>query len=637
MKYRKLTGLSKWIFHFLIWTAVGATIFQIFHFRIADMGMVSLAFWALLLGIFLPAVFIAVPATKKPGNNKVPWYDICLAVMSTFGPAFIFINAEQMGRMTWVVDPPLPLVILGIEMWAIVLEGLRRTAGWTLLIIFGFFSVYPLFASHMPSLFFAKSYSLPDLTAFHFLSTSSMFGTASQTLGDILIGFMLFGMALQSTGAAQFLLGLAQSLVGRFRGAPALVSVVGSAGVATLSGSATSNVISVGTVTIPAMKKMGYEAHFAAAIETVASTGGMMTPPVMGSVAFIMAAFLEIPYVEVCIAAAIPMLIYYLCLFVQIYFHAQKNQMPYLEASEIPKLWPVMKRGWFYLGSIIILIYLMFYLYSENWAPYWATAFLFACAFIRKDTRPTWASLEKFSTGFGQMLVLLTPAVIGIGLLMGGFALTGVGESISGELVKLAGGNLFLLLLMAGFAAYLVGTAVNQVPLYIFMYVTFVPALVKVGIPVMAANLFFLYWAMISSITPPTCLPAFAAASIAGAGMMKTAWQAMRLGISVYFIPFAFVLKPALVAYGPVSSIVEATVAALIGAVFLASAVEGYMLRIGTLSWFQRGLMALAGIPLMAYPGWTGEVAGLSLGVLVILVSYFTRRSSSLRHKAIET
>jgi TRAP transporter 4TM/12TM fusion protein len=608
-----------------IWAGLGVTIFQVFRLRLADRVIVDLGFFALLVALFLPLVFLAIPAHRKAVRDKVPRYDYCLAGLSAFGPVFVFIFAEDILMSVWPIQPPPVAFILGLITWALVLEGVRRTTGWILTALVGLFSIYPLFASHLPPLFFAKSYSLDRLTGYHFLSTGSIFGLPMNVFGSILIGFMLFGVALGVTGGADFLLKLAQGLVGRLRGAPALVAVMASAMLASLSGSAVANVISTGSITIPAMKKLGYEPEMAGAIESCASTGGVLTPPVMGASAFVMAALLEIPYSVVCLAAAIPVAIYYVSLFAQVYLHAERLAIPTLSRDEIPSLIKTLKQGWFYLGAVVFLAYTLFWVRVEGWAPYYATAFLIVCSFIRRATRPNLKTISRFTISLGHVLIELAPVLAGIGLILGSFSLTGVGQTIGTELMVLAGQNLYLLLLMGAVAAFILGMGMPMLPVFIFMHITFAPAFVSMGVPEVPANLFLLYWAMVSFITPPVCIAVYSASAIAGSNIMQTGLRAVRLGIVAYIIPFVFVFNPALTGHGTPAEVIWATVTALTGAAFLAIGAEGYLFRIGRLTAIERAIAVCSGF-LLLHRGFVGEAVGVALALTLILGKMFAAK-----------
>lgn len=623
---RKLTGANRWIFILFTWAAILVTIYNVFRMRIFwDQVMIDRAFIALLAALLLPLVFLLFPATKKSPRDRVPWYDLILAALSILGPAFNFIFALKIMESDWSINPPPVAFVLGLLTWALVIEGMRRSAGWILAAFIGLFSILPLFANYLPGALEGKGYSLSRLVGYHYVSHLGIFGLPMDIFGTILIGFMIFGVALEATGAGKFLIDMAQSLVGRVRGGPALVAVVASALLASLSGSSVANVISTGTVTIPAMKKIGYQPHVAAAIETCASTGGPLTPPVMGATAFIMASFLEIPYAWVCIAAAIPMFIYYVSMFTQVYFYAQRRKIPALPASEIPSFWGTLKWGWFYLGSIVVLVILLFYVHVEAWAPYYATGFLILCSLVRKETRPNLGTFFKFTKGTGETLTQLAPQLAGVGMVIGALALTGLGESIAGILVKLGHANVFIIMFMGAIGAMILGLGFTTTPVYIFMALVFAPALVDIGVVPIAAHFFFLYWGVMSEITPPVGFPFYVAAAIAEAPVMKTGWYSMRMGLVRYLIPFMFVLNPVLVAQGSVLQIIEAVATAGIGVILMGAATENYLFRIGQLNKVVRVILFVAGL-LLVYPNSLSSAIGGAVAVLTILAYLISRK-----------
>lgn len=626
---RNLTGPYRIIFSLFTWSAIILTVINVFRIRIGGEIMVERAFVALLAGLFLPLAFLVFPASRKAPRDRVPWYDLILAVLAMAGPMFVFLYTDTIMTSIWPMIPPPPAFILGLITWALVIEAIRRNSGPILAAFVGVFAVFPLFGQYLPSFMASKSYSIGRLTGFHFLTDLSIFGIPMQVFGPILLGFMLFGVALEVTGAGKFLLDIAQSAVGRVRGGPALVAVVGSSFMASLSGSSVANVISIGTVTIPAMKKIGYESHVAGAIETCASTGGILTPPVMGATAFIMASLLQVPYAQVAVAAAIPMLIYYISLFLQVYLYAQKRKIPALPAAEIPPFWPTLKRGWFYLGSVAVLVYLLFYIRVEAWAPYYATIFLFACAFLRKDTRPNFGTLYKFGKNTGEILTQLCPQLMGVGMIIGVMALTGIGQAAGGILLALAQGNLYLTLILGAIGALILGTGLTTTPCYIFMVIIFGPALQGFGVPLIAAHFFFLYWGMISEITPPVGFPIYAAAAIAEADPMRVGWHSVRLGLIRFIIPFLFVISPALVANGPVADIVQATAIVVVGTTFMAAGMEGYVFGVGSINFRARLVLIVSGFLVVLPVFWLQVTGGILLALTILLLVVRARRSAA--------
>ncbi|MFC1868578.1 TRAP transporter permease [Thermodesulfobacteriota bacterium] len=621
--HRDPRGFYNWLCVIFPCVGLGATIFYVFRMNIAGKVMMDSAFLALLLGVFLPSTFIIYPATKKAARDKVPWYDQILVWLSLLGPAFVFIFALRLTESMWPLRPPPFALAIGLITWGLLLEAVRRTAGPAMAIIVGILSVYPLFASYMPGPFFAKSYAWERLVGFHFLTTQSVYGMPLHVFGTLIIGFMVFGMALDAAGASKFMLDLSQGLMGRFRGGPAMVSVLASALMSSLSGSAMANVVSTGSVTIPAMKKAGYPSHMAGAIEAVASNAGMLTPPVMGAVAFVMAGMLQIPYAWIVVAAAIPIIIFYISLFASVFTYAQKNEIPALPENEIPSVKKTLAGGWFYAGAVVVLVYLLFWIRVEAWAPYYATLFLIFCAFLKKETRPNWRTLYNFIKGLGCTLSLLAVIMAGVGLLMGGLELTGVVHTLASDLVKLAKGNLYMLLFLGAIGSFVLGMGGAMVAIYIFMALIFAPTLVQVGIYPLSSHMFFMYWATLSCITPPVCTTVFTACAISGSSPMRTGITAVGIAISIYLIPFAFVLNPALLLDGPWLVVLYSVVTATAGGVFLAFAHHGFLIRFGNLRIITRIVFFVVGFILFFRP--LDGAVGAAVIVLAILLVHFVQ------------
>ncbi|MBI2953760.1 MAG: TRAP transporter fused permease subunit [Chloroflexi bacterium] len=579
----KRLGQAKWVVFAATWIALTVTVLYVFRTSIIVDNIIETAFMAFLLGMFLPLVFLMFPVSNKRQQNRIPWYDWVLAGLSLVGPAFIFVNAVPLVVSVWQLRPPPFAFAVGILTLCLLLEASRRAIGLSYTVIVGVVLVYPLFASNMPEVLLAKSYSIERIVGFQFLSTAGIFGIPMGIFGTALMGFMVFGTVMDATGASKFLLDVAQGLLGKARGGPALVSILASSFMASLSGSSIANVVTVGTVTIPAMKKAGYKPTMAAAIEACASNGGQLMPPVMGATAFVMAGLLRIPYASVAIAALLPMIVYYAGLFANVYLYAQRHGLPALQASEIPSLKTTLKNGWYYLSAVAVLVYLMFWIKVETWAPYYAILFLVLCSFIRRETRPNMRTLHDFTLATGHAMAFLAPVMATAGIVMGSLSLTGTAHSIAGELATLAGGNLYLLAAVGAIAALILGTGMQSTPVYIFTALVFAPTLEGQGIYPVAAHLFFLYWGMIGLVTPPVCTTSFVAAVIAGSPPMRTGFKSCAISVFMYVLPFAFLLNPALVAHGTLTAIVGSVLAATVGAVLIAVAMEGYMLRIGVL------------------------------------------------------
>jgi TRAP transporter 4TM/12TM fusion protein len=390
-----------------------------------------------------------------------------------------------------------------------------------------------------------------------------------------------------------------------------------------LSGSVISNILTTGTITIPAMKRSGYSPHYAASIEACASTGGTLMPPVMGAVAFIMASFLGVPYSEVMIAAFLPALLFYLALLFQVDNYAARKGLRGMSRSEIPQLWAVLKEGWPYLLSLGMLIYMLLFMRLESYAPYYATAVLLVISVIKKQNRLNFKSLLELLKELSVSVSNLVAILAGIGLVVGGLSYTGVAGAFSRELLLYADGNIALMLLAGAVTSFILGMGMTVSACYIFLSILLAPALVEAGLNPLASHLFILYWGMLSYITPPVALAAITAASLAGASAWKTGLYSMRLGSVLFVLPFMFVLNPSLILQGELLTIVFSATTAIIAMWILASALEGYLYFVGIIAWPIR-LVLLVAAGVLIVPEWRTDLIGLGLILGVYIVVWFT-------------
>jgi TRAP transporter 4TM/12TM fusion protein len=614
-------GFGKvWGLIFVVITALGV-VFSLNEIFLLGLVYHEFVYYYGLLAIFLSSSFLIFPISKVAPKDRVPWYDILLFLLSIACCAYFMFNAERIANEGWVTAGPTSSTIVSIFMWGLVLEALRRAGGLSLFAFTLFFSLFPLFADHMPGFLEGTGWSLSEAGRFYAMTHESIIGIPTRVFCDLVIGFMVFGSALNATGGGSFFIKFAFAIFGGVRGGPAKVSVVASSLFGTISGSAVSNVVVTGCVTIPTMKRAGYEAKYAAAVEACASSGGCIMPPVMGAVAFIMASFLNIPYSEVCLTAIVPALLYYWGLFVQIDGHAAQKRLLKIPKTELPTLKETIKGGWIYLFSIITLIYLLFYLRREAQAPYIATVVLLIGTMFKKETRLNWNRLYDLILDSGKILSDMVAILAGIGLIMGGFSMTGVAISFASQLVHIVGGNNFLLLLMGAVISYILGMGMTVSACYIFLAMILVPALIPSGFNVIALHFFVLYCGIWSFITPPVALASYVAAVIGGADFWKTGLQSMRLGFVKYLIPFFFVYDPSLVFQGsdPYFLIFIKIMKSFLAVWILGSSIEGYLLVVGKLGIMKRAIYFIAGI-LLFCPGWMTDIIGFLMFVIMFLL-----------------
>jgi TRAP transporter 4TM/12TM fusion protein len=632
-RQRRLDGAWQALFILLTVAGLGLAVNQLFNLRFfAGVVLLENRYLYLLLATFFAPVFLLFPGGARAGR-RVPWYDALLFAAAFAASCYFAWHAERAVREAWEFSAPPVAVAVGAVLWALLLEGARRTGGAALAGILLVFSLYPTFAGVLPGPIAGVSLSFADTIRYQTGSVEAVLGIPMRVFGTLLIGFILFGVALSATGAGRFFTDIAMALLGTVRGGTAKVAIVASGLFGMMSGSSVSNVLATGVVTIPAMKRTGFRPEDAAAVEANASSGGVLTPPVMGAVAFVMASVLSVPYVTVAAAAAVPAFLFYLSLFLQVDGYAARHGIRGLPRTELPPLGATIAGGWFYALAFALLVFLLVHLRQETLAPFWATGALAALAMVRADTRWTLARLRAFVMSAGSILTELVTVLASVGLLIGGLTVTGVIGTLTSDLVRIAGGSAGALVLMTAIGCFVLGTGLTITAAYIFLAVMVAPALIQQGLHPLAVHLFILYWAVLSEITPPVALSVVTAASLAGAPVMRAMMAAMRFGAVKYALPFFFVYNPALVLQDPSAlAIVEVLAAAVIGLGLVAYALQGYLPGVGNLpssraGHVTRGVLIGAGL-LLAIPERVTTIIGLALAAAAYLVARATSGAS---------
>jgi TRAP transporter 4TM/12TM fusion protein len=680
MRVRKLAGFWRWA----LILATAATIFlcinQQFNLRFfVGYTQLNTEYFYLLIVLMLPFTFLLFPGSIWAPLDRVPWYDAALFLATAVAAAYLMGSVRKAAELGWeFTGAPMPVIVAGLVMWVLLMEALRRTGGWSLLLCVVPFTVYPLFAeSRWLGPLRGQQSTVEQATAYHMLSNESLLGIPIQAFADTVIGFLVFGTALMMTGAGKFFINLSFALCGTFRGGAAKVCIFASGLLGTVGGSIVSNVLTAGTMTIPVMKKTGFRATYAGAIEACASTGAVLAPPVMGATAFVMAQFMNVSYADVALAATIPSILYYVGLFMQVDSYAARHNLKGIPRAELPRLGDAIKEGWYYLFVIVLLVVMLLHFKRESHAPFYAAVLLVilhqwsnpaarwsfgntaaiilslgalgAMLWIDVPHAPLWAmialvafnemlSLKRWGTQRwfdflevnGKTFVELIAILAGCGLLIGAFSMTGVISSLANDLLRIAGNDAFLLLVMCAVTSLILGLGLTTTACYIFLAILVAPALEKLGLNKMAVHMFIFYWGMLSSITPPVAIASFAAAGIAGAPAMKTGWESMRVGSIIYFIPFFFVLNPSLLLQGddPYLEALGLTSLAIIGTLFICGGIQGFQAGIGDLrktgwlEWPLRILLIVGGF-ILATPGGgilpfsQLQVTGMGLALLL--------------------
>ncbi len=627
---RPMGPFTRWLVRAATFAILLLAINQAFNFRFfVGVTLISLQFLYLILALALTVGFLLMAPTRRAAERPPGILDWALVVGIVGSCSYFFVNSYSISLYGWEVSPPFWAAVASFVMWALVLEAGRRAGGLPLAIIVGVMSLYPLFTEYLPSAIAGFGSSPEYVAAYHAMGSESILGIPLRTFASLIIGFIVFGAALQLTGAGQFFMDLSFGLLGHVRGGPAKVSIFSSGLMGSMSGSVVTNVLTTGAMTIPAMKRVGMSGTFAAGVETCASTGGVLMPPVMGATAFVMASFMGIPYGSVALAAVIPSVLYFFGLFAQIDARAGREGLKGLPADELPSVRQALKDGWYYVFAFALLIFMLLVMRREALAPYFATPVLIALnqLFSRRH-RWGWRDILAFVDTLAGLFANLVSILAAVGMIMGALAMTGVAATLVNDLLRIAGGAPLLLLIMGAMTGLLLGVGMTSTAAYILLAILLAPALIKVGLQPMAVHMFIFYWGMLSFITPPVALGAFAAASIAKTSPMRTGVEAMKLGSVIYFIPFFFVLDPSLVLVGPWEDTLVAFALAVLGIGLYAGAMQGYVPLVGPLfpgRWYGlplRILMIFAAIlialPSDAVPHWS-DLQLLGVAALIAL------------------
>lgn len=547
------------------------------------------------------------PTTGERVSQVTGWV---FAVLSVIACAYlVFENQELVQRSG---SPTQMDLVMGAITILLVLELARRATGWGLIAVCIMALGYAFAGPWLPGVLAHRGYGTTRLIEQLYLSTEGVWGIPLGVSADFVYLFVLFGAVLETAGGGALLIAMANRVAGRTRGGPAKTAAVASAFMGSLSGSAVANVVTTGSFTIPLMKRAGFRPFFAGAIEAAASTGGQLMPPVMGAGAFILATWTNIPYLQVAVAAIIPAVLYYGALLAAIHFRAARMG---IEPSAEEDREPILDRLHLLLPLAIIVI-LLGMGRSPMRAAFWGVSSALIMAFFRPATRPSPEQMREIMERAGRGAVQVAAACAAAGIVVGVASLTGIGLRMSGLIIELSQGSLFLALLLTALGSVVLGMGLPTTAAYVVLAALGAPALETLGVPLLGAHLFIFYFGCISNVTPPVSLAAFAAAGISGSPPIRTALYAAMLAGAGFIVPFMFVYGPELLLVGPPMDILLATVTALIGVTSLAAGGVGYA-RAHLAGW-ERALALLAAA-LLVFPGWQSDIAGLAGVALVFL------------------
>jgi TRAP transporter 4TM/12TM fusion protein len=580
---------------------------------------------AVHLTLVLVLAFLFIPMWKRADGRMSLWSWIPVVISVVTGLYIVVYNNDIMFSQGMLTPE---MIVIGWVLIFLVLELTRRATGWILALIATVAVLYPIFGRYLPGLIGHRGYNLGRIASTLGLSLEGIFGAPLGASAEFVVLFIFLASVLNECGMGQYLLKLALSMTGRLTGGPAKTAVIASALFGTISGSAVANVVGTGTFTIPMMKKQGFPAHIAGAVEAVASTGGQIMPPIMGAAAFIMAQILNVSYVDVMKAAIIPALLYYTSVFMSIHFHALRLRIKPLEASQVPALGKTLKEGWYYLIPLLVLIVLMVGVrYTVTLSVLWAIVVTFVVTWFNPQSRIGWGKFVNACVDTGKNVLTVAAACAAAGLVIGSINLTGIGFKMFSLIMGLTAGIMFLVLIYTMLGSTVMGMGVPTTAAYIVVAVTCAPVLIDFKLSPMAAHMFVFYFAILSAITPPVALAAYAAAGLAGDSPMKIGWSAVGLGASTFIVPFIFAYSPELLGEGAPLNVLWACITAVIGVTAISAASIGFLMV--PLKWFERILMAVAGLTLII-PGIITDMIGFALFGLVFFLSYVRKNASPL-------
>lgn len=610
-------GIADWLAAAMVLVVLG---WAVALPRFLGFGVYPQQMFAIVLGCAMAMGFLVLPARRGAGRGDVPWLDVALAGASLAVMAYIAFGYPRLVLL--IFSRPPEVWLPGIVAIGLMLEALRRASGWALVLIIATFLGYGLFGDLLPGRLSGRAMPGPILAGYMAFDSNGILGLPLSIAATVVVAFVLFGGLLSATGGSAFFTDAAMLAMGRFRGGSMKIAVLASGLFGSISGSAVANVAGTGVVTIPMIKRDGYPAHRAAAIEAVASTGGQLMPPVMGASAFLMAEFLEVSYASVVTAALAPALLYYIALFIQADLEAARRGIAAVPRSLMPPPRGVMG-GLHFVLPFAALIHALFVLrWQPDRAALAAAVVLVASALVfgYRGNRPgPWVFLRGLvGAGHAAVEILLISAASGI--VIGVLNVTGLSFNLTYALVQLGGGSLAVLLALSAMVCIVLGMGLPTLGVYVLLATLVAPALIQLGVEPIAAHLYVLYFGMMSMITPPIALAAFTAAAIAEARPMATGLAAVRFGWTAYVIPVLFVFSPTLLMIGAPLDIGLALLTATVGVWLVSAALAGYLgtrlsapMRLGLAA---AGLLAL--VPAGAFPGAAlgdllGTLAGFAL------------------------
>lgn len=574
---------------------------------------------AVFVSVITALAFLLYPPVKGVTRDRLPWYDAVLAALS-FVPGFyiVYFFPQIVARGTSTFNST--DLAMSVLMIVLILEATRRLMGIMLPLLGIAFLLYGYLGRVVPvDLFAHRGYALDDLAAFMYMGLDGLYAVPTRVAATYIILFIIFGAIMAKSGLGQFFNELAMAIAGRAKGGPAKVAVISSGFMGSINGSALANVVSTGALTIPLMKRVGYRATFAGAVEASASVGGQILPPIMGAAAFIMAETLGISYTIVILAGILPALLYYSAVITQVHLRADRLDLTGMSEEETPEIIDVLKERGHLLFPLLFLVYMLFFAdVSVTFAAFWTILVTVVVAQLRKGTRMSIRQLIEALEDGSRMTISVALACAAVGLIIGVAALTGFGLKLAAGIIAIGGASLFLSLVFTMFASIVLGIGLPSIPAYIITVTVAAPALVQLGVEALTAHMFVFYFGIFANLTPPVALAAFAAAGLSGANPMSTGFQALRLAIAGFIVPYMFVYSDTLLLNNADrwTQAIPVALTAIVGVLMLAVAIEGHLFA--AVPWVLRGLL-IVGSLLLIWEGLLTDAVGISIALVAVL------------------
>lgn len=614
--------LKSWQAKFVLIIAVAMSSF---HFYTSGFGLLLMQKQgAVHISFTMALVFLLYPASSKHSKSEgIPWYDFICAIVSIASAMYIVVFFNELTSRSGL--PNTWDLFFGFLFMLSLLEATRRISNPILPGLAILALLYCYLGRYMPPMIAHRGFSIERIINHMYLGTEGIFGTPLQVSSTFVFMFILFGSVLERTGLGRFIIDLSLALAGWSTGGPAKVAVVSSGLMGMVSGSSVANVCTTGMFTIPLMKSVGYQSHFAGAVEAVASTGGQIMPPVMGAAAFIMAQMLGVPYMKVVVAAIVPAVLYYFAVMVQVHFEASRLGLKGIPFSQLPPLWPLIRSRGFLLIPLIAIVYFLLSGYTPLKSAFNGILISFVLSLFNKETRLTLPRIIGAFDSGARAAIGVACACATVGMIVGMGTLTGLALRIANAIVTMSGGHKILTLFYTMIASLLLGMGLPTTANFIVTSTMAAPALLLLGVPPMAAYMFVFYFGIAADLTPPVALAAYAGAGISGSDPMKTGATAFKLALAGFIVPYVYVYNPILLFINVDSTLllVQAIGTGLMGVFLLAMSTIGYFKA--AIPWYLR-ILAFGGALGMLTPGTKTDVMGLAVLVAIYLLQLIKAR-----------